>query len=71
MELQLIGITIDFLGTILLLLFLDPVTTNKKIKDGAEESREQIMKQYSSKRHFALLIIVLGFLIQVGATLSR
>jgi hypothetical protein len=67
MELQLFGLIIDFLGTILLLLSSDPVMTNKKLEDGKEKSKEQIIKRYSIKRRFALIIIVLGFVIQVVA----
>ena len=69
MELHLIGLIVDFLGTILLLLFLDPVMTNRKIKDH-EIPQEKIIKRYLMKRHFALVVIIVGFIIQLIALLG-
>lgn len=71
MELQLFGLIIDFLGTILLLLFLDPVATNRKLRNGKEKSKKQIAKRYLIKRRFALIIIALGFIVQVIAISYR
>ena len=65
MELQLIGLTIDFLGTILLLLFLDPVIMDEKIHNEQEISKEEVLKRYLMKRYFALIVIILGFILQV------
>lgn len=62
MELQLIGLTIDFLGTILLLLFLDPVMMDKKAQ---EIPKEKILRRYLMKRYFALFVIILGFILQL------
>lgn len=65
MELQLYGLILDFLGTVLLLLFLDPLKVEEEIHNAGEISREKIIKGYLMKRYFALLVIILGFIIQV------
>jgi len=70
MELQLFGLILDFLGTVLLLLFLDPVITNQKIKN-YEIPREKIIKRYLMKRYFALIVIIVGFVIQLITLLPR
>ena len=70
-EIQLIGMIMNFLGTILLLLFLDPVLTTKQLENGEKETKPKIMKKYLMKRQFAIFVIILGFLIQLGGALVK
>lgn len=65
MELQLYGLILDFLGTVLLLLFLDPLAVEKKIHNEKEVSEEKIVRRYLTKRYFALIVIIFGFIIQI------
>ena len=65
MELQLYGLILDFLGTALLLLFLDPLKVEEKIHNAGEVPKEKIIKRYLMKRYFALFVIILGFIIQI------
>ncbi|MBZ9569700.1 hypothetical protein KJA16_02145 [Patescibacteria group bacterium] len=65
MELQFYGLILDFLGTVLLLLFLDPLAVEKKIHNEKRVSEEKIVRRYLMKRYFALIIIVFGFIIQI------
>jgi hypothetical protein len=69
-ELQLIGLATDFLGTLLLLLFLDPLSTEKKIENQNGKGEKRIIRKYLMKRHFALFIIGLGFIIQLISLLQ-
>jgi hypothetical protein len=63
-ELQSAGLTLNFFGTLLLLLLSDPVITQKEIQDKID-SQEKILKSYIVKKYFALFIIILGFIIQL------
>jgi len=65
MELQLYGLMLDCLGTVLLLLFLDPLAVEKKIHNENKTSEKKIIRRYLMKRYFALIIIIFGFIIQV------
>jgi len=64
MELQLYGLIIDLLGTVIL-LSSDPVMVEKKIHNEKEISEKKIIRRYQMKRYFALIIIVFGFIIQI------
>jgi len=65
MELQLYGLILDFLGTALLLLFLDPLAVEEKIHNEKGVSAKKIIRKYLMKRYFALIIIIFGFIIQI------
>ncbi len=65
MELQFYGLILDFLGTVLLLLFLDPLAVEKEIHNEKGVSEEKIVRRYLMKRYFALIVIVFGFIIQI------
>lgn len=71
MEWQLYGLTLDFLGTVLLLLFLDPLKAEEEIHNTGEISKEKIIKRYLMKRYFALFVIILGFIIQMIALVQQ
>ncbi|MBZ9578568.1 hypothetical protein KJA14_01825 [Patescibacteria group bacterium] len=65
MELQLYGLILDFFGTVLLLLFLDPLAVEKEIHNEKGISEKKIIRKYLMKRYFALIIIIFGFIIQI------
>lgn len=71
MELQPYGLILDFLGTVLLLLFLDPLKVEEEVHNVGEISKEKIIKRYLMKRYFALLVIILGFIIQIIALVQQ
>lgn len=71
MELQLYGLILDFLGTVLLLLFLDPLEVEEEIHNEGGISKEKIIKRYLMKRYFALFVIILGFIIQIMALVQQ
>lgn len=64
MEIQIYGLIIDFLGTVLL-LSSDPVMVEKKIHNEEKTSEEKIIRRYLTKRYLALIIIIFGFIIQI------
>ena len=69
-ELQSAGLTLNFLGTLLLLLLSDPVITQKEIQEKAD-SRERILKSYTAKKYFALFVVILGFIMQLISLLNK
>lgn len=71
MEFQLYGLILDFLGTVLLLLFLDPLKVEEEIHNTGGISQEKIIKRYLMKRYFALFVIILGFIIQIIALVQQ
>jgi len=62
-ELQLVGLTFNFFGSLLFLLLSDPIVIQKKIQDKID-SEEKILKSYTIKKYFALFVIALGFFLQ-------
>ena len=63
-ELQLIGLTFNFLGSLLFLLLSDPVMVQQEIQKNIN-SKDKVLKSYKIKKYFALFVILLGFLLQV------